>query len=97
MEIHQSIPNLKSSKNLPSKGSKKAAAADAQSLGECDPSKETKYITVADDMTPVDYGLDPELVPIATDVIVIEADKGLLPMSNLSTQGTELCLPHEPC
>ena len=51
-----------------------ARATDAQASGEHDPSKETKYVTMVGDMTPVDYGFDPKLVPQVLDVIVIDAD-----------------------
>ena len=35
--------------------------ADAIIKGEHDPSKDIKYIKVEDDLTPIDYGLDPDL------------------------------------
>ena len=53
----------------------KAAAteeADAITKGEHDPSKDIKYVKMEDDLTPIDYGLDPDLVPSVTDVIVKE-------------------------
>ena len=51
-----------------------AEQADATSKGECDPSKAIKYVRVVDDTTPVDYGLDADLVPTVTDVIIKEPD-----------------------
>ena len=51
-----------------------AEQADATSKGECDPSKAIKYVHVVDDATPVDYGINPDLVPTVTDVIVKEPD-----------------------
>ena len=51
-----------------------AEQADAASKGECDPSKAIKYVRVVDDATPVDYGLDVDLVPTVMDVIVKEPD-----------------------
>ena len=49
-----------------------AEQADATSKGECDPSKAIKYVRVVDDATPVDYGLNADLVPTVTDVIIKE-------------------------
>ena len=46
--------------------------ADAIVKGEHDPSKDIKYVKVEDDLTPIDYDLDPDLVPTVTDVIVKE-------------------------
>ena len=40
-----------------------AEAADASFKQEYDPSKETKFIKVVDNFTPVDYGIQPDLVP----------------------------------
>ena len=51
-----------------------AKAADASLKWEYDPSKETKFIKVVDDCTPVDYGIKPDLVPKVTDVIVVSSD-----------------------
>ena len=49
-----------------------AEQAGATSKGECDPSKAIKYVHVVDDATPVDYGLDVDLVPTVMDVIIKE-------------------------
>ena len=48
-----------------------AETADASLKWEYDPSKETKFIKVVDNCTPVDYGIEPDLVPKVTDVIVV--------------------------
>ena len=49
-------------------------AGDAAAKKEHDPTKEVRYIQVIDDCTPVDFGIEPDLVPKVTDVIVIAPD-----------------------
>ena len=51
-----------------------AEEVDAAVKQEHNPSKDIKYVRVLDDCTPVDFGIEPDLVPKVTDVIVIAPD-----------------------
>ena len=48
--------------------------ADATVKQEHDPSKAMKYIRVLDDCTPIDFGIEPDLIPKVADIIVIASD-----------------------
>ena len=51
-----------------------AKTSDAVVKQEYDPSKHVRYVHVLDSSTPVDFGIESDLVPKVTDVLVIEAD-----------------------
>ena len=51
-----------------------AEASDTAVKQEHDPSKHVRYVRVLDSSTPVDFGIEPDLVPQVTDVLVIEPD-----------------------
>ena len=49
-------------------------ASDAVVKQEHDPSKHVRYVRVLDSSTPVGFGIQPDLVPQVTDILVIEPD-----------------------
>ena len=51
-----------------------AKASDAAVKQEHDPSKHVRYVRVSDSSTPVDFGIELDLVPQVTDILVIEPD-----------------------
>ena len=51
-----------------------AKASDAVVKQEHDPSKHVRYVPVLDSSTPMDFGIEPDLVPQVTDILVIEPD-----------------------